>query len=64
MNFGWWTPLCEAWFQIRLKEIRSGKAKLRTPAKWTSFMRTAPAKVAKKIHKNYEPLAAQFLKSM
>jgi hypothetical protein len=62
MNVGWWTPLCEEWYQRRLRQIHAGDAKLRSPSEWLSYMRTPQAKMAKKIHKHYDELAAEFLK--
>ncbi|KAJ7085985.1 hypothetical protein C8R43DRAFT_965154 [Mycena crocata] len=34
MNVGWWSPLCEEWFQKRLQQIASGTATLPTHARW------------------------------
>ncbi|KAF8588255.1 hypothetical protein K439DRAFT_1286917, partial [Ramaria rubella] len=36
LNMGYWTLLCEVWFQIRLEEICRGKAVLRNGVGWRS----------------------------
>ncbi|KAF8588024.1 hypothetical protein K439DRAFT_1296221, partial [Ramaria rubella] len=36
LNMGYWTSSCEVWFQIRLEEIRRGKAVLRNGGGWRS----------------------------
>ena len=37
-NFGFWLSACEDWFQHRLMEIHSGKARLRTSKEWKNTL--------------------------
>ncbi|KAJ7122130.1 hypothetical protein C8R44DRAFT_589149, partial [Mycena epipterygia] len=34
LNVGWWTPLCEEWFQKRLGHIAGGTGRLATQSAW------------------------------
>ncbi|PBK83599.1 hypothetical protein ARMGADRAFT_886948, partial [Armillaria gallica] len=34
LNLGHWSPDCEAWFQRRLGDIKSGTADLRSTMQW------------------------------
>jgi hypothetical protein len=34
LNLGWWSPLCEEWYQGRLRFVHAGTPELMTHAKW------------------------------
>ncbi|KAJ7823324.1 hypothetical protein B0H14DRAFT_2370220 [Mycena olivaceomarginata] len=63
LNVGWWTPLCEQWFEKRLKELqRPQPAPPLTHAKWKHNMKRERQCVS--LAQEAERVAAQILERM
>jgi hypothetical protein len=63
LDVGYWSESCERWFQIRLENIRSGDAKLRSGQEWTQAIGRLEPK-AKKVTTASRDLASTALANM
>lgn len=61
LDIGFWSDICEKWFQLRLESIRAGSAKLRSGQDWTQAI-TRLEGVAKKVTGANKALATKALK--
>ncbi|KAJ7472433.1 hypothetical protein B0H11DRAFT_1811808 [Mycena galericulata] len=59
LNLGYWTPLCEEWFQDRLAQIRTGNAQLYNLVQWRQKLAHNPACVP--LSRSNDQIAEAFL---
>lgn len=59
LNVGYWSPDAERWFQMRLKAIRNGTAKLRRATEWKESMKLE--KKSRDLTRANQTAAALFL---
>jgi hypothetical protein len=63
LNVGWWTPLCEEWFQRRLRELETPKpANLLPHGKWKHYLKME--RKCPPLVEATERLAAQILEAL
>lgn len=60
MWIGYWTPLCESWFQKRLIEIREHRADLKNQTKWAKSLEQY-ARTSKKLKKAIHVASESYL---
>jgi hypothetical protein len=60
---GYWSAWCEKWFQERLQEIKSGKAKPMDPKQWKAVLKLV-SRETKLIMKAIENESVKFIDSL